>query len=391
MQIHSRRMLPYILMVSIAFIPGVLWGKGPTLKDPEKDLIRKTDRPENYETPIEDLNQEFTPSGKFFVRSHLPNAVETPESEWAIELKGDGFEKPVKLSLRQIKKEFDSVEINAVALCAGNRRAKFEPRVQGVQWDIGAVGNGRWRGVRLKDILARAGVRDGTVEFAFDGADYPSLPGTADFIKSIPLARAMDDSTILAYELNGKPLPRSNGYPLRLVVPGWVASYWMKQVISIEALKSPSDNYWMRKAYRLEKGKFPAVDQGFKSQDIGTTTPISELIVNSIITSVRDGDRVAPGKKLVLKGFAWDGGHGIEKVDVSVDGGASWFPASLGPDLGSFSWRSFTHSFVPARGQAYRVMAKATNRKGQTQPADVTHNPPGYHNNSIHGVQVQAN
>jgi DMSO/TMAO reductase YedYZ molybdopterin-dependent catalytic subunit len=362
----------------------------PRPKNLERDLIRRSERPTNYETPIEDLNSLYTPANKLFVRSHLPNTATTPIEKWEIRIEGEGIEKPMKLSIEQLKNNFPAVEIPAVVMCAGNRRSEFQPRVTGVQWGKGAIGNGLWKGVRLKDILQKAGVKPSTIEVAFNGADFPSLPGTPDFIKSIPLTRALDDSTLLAYEYNGAPLPLDNGYPVRLVVPGWVATYWVKQVVEIHALTKPSDSFWMKKAYRIDKGKFPAVEKGFASQENETSAPITEMVVNSIITNLQDGQKLKVGREFRVQGFAWDGGRGIQKVEVSIDGGATWTDATLGAQPGPYSWRQFTHAFKPAKGHEYRILARATNGAAQTQPAASVANGPGYHNNSTYETMAVA-
>lgn len=356
-------------------------------KNLERDLIRLSDRPTNYETPIEDLNSLYTPAEKLFVRSHLPNSTaaeidSAKADEWEVSLEGEGFEKPLKLTLAQLKKEFSPVEVPAVVMCAGNRRSEFQPRVTGVQWGRGAIGNGRWKGVRLKDVLARAGVKRSVVEVAFNGADFPSLPATPDFIKSIPLSRAVDESTLLAYEYNGQPLPRENGWPVRLVVPGWVASYWMKEVVSIQALTKPSENFWMKKAYRIDKGRFAAVEKGFASQENEKTAPITEMVVNSMITSLKDGQKFPVGREVRVSGFAWDGGRGIRKVEVSVDGGKTWSPASLSEQPGPYSWRPFSHAFKPAKPGKFQIVSRASNGAGQTQPEAPVHNGAGYHHNA---------
>lgn len=357
-------------------------------KNLETDLIRQTDRPHNYETPIEELNTLYTPNNKFFVRSHLPNSTEVVEKKWEISIQGEGFEKPFKLSLAKLKKEFTAVEVSAVSMCAGNRRSEFNPRVPGVQWGKGAIGNGLWRGVRLKEVLQRAGINPKTIEIAFNGADFPTLPGTPDFVKSIPIERAMDESTLLAYELNGAPLPKGNGFPVRLIVPGWVASYWVKEVVSIEALTKPSDSFWMKKAYRIEKGKFPTVEKGFASQEDEKSVPISSLLINSLITNLKDGAKLKSGSEFNVQGFAWDGGRGIQKVEVSIDAGKNWSLATLGEQPGKYSWRPFSFKFSPNKGSEYQVMARATNDAGENQPTSPVHNPSGYHNNAIQSIHV---
>jgi hypothetical protein len=250
------------------------------------------------------------------------------------------------------------------------------------------MGNARWKGARLKDILARAGLRKDAVEIAFNGADSPPLEATPDFVKSIPAWKALDENTLVAYEMNGAPLPHWNGFPARIVVPGWTATYWMKQVISIRALSQPLSSFWMNTAYRIPKGKFPQIDR-FISQESETTTPITEMVVNSLITNLTDGQRLPAKSPVVVKGLAWDGGYGIRRVEVSVDEGRTWERAELGADLGRFSFRPWHYAFKPRSRGRVTVLARASNTQGSTQTDELIFNGPGYHNNVIQKVAIE--
>jgi DMSO/TMAO reductase YedYZ molybdopterin-dependent catalytic subunit len=353
----------------------------------KQPLIRRSYRPPNYETPLAHFEDAITPNDRFFVRWHLANIPEVSAAEWRLKIGGDGAATPFELTLEQLRQDFDPVEVVAVCQCSGNRRGLSDPHVPGVEWGAGAMGNARWKGARLKDILARAGLRKEAIEIAFDGADRPALEATPDFIKSIPAWRAMDDNTLVAYEMNGAPLPHWNGYPARIVVPGWTATYWMKQVVSIQALTQPLTSFWMNTAYRIPKGKFPLVDR-FVSQESETTTPITEILVNSLITSPTEGQRFRHGRPVTVRGIAWDAGYGIRRVDVSIDAGRSWQSADLGNDLGRFSFRPWQHSFVPAARGAVTVMARATNAQGATQVEELIFNNPGYHNNVVQKIGI---
>jgi hypothetical protein len=260
--------------------------------------------------------------------------------------------------------------------------------VQGIEWGYGAMGNARWKGVRLKDVLEKAGLKKEAVEVAFDGADKGAVEKTPDFIKSIPTWRALDDSTMLVWEMNGAPLPHWNGFPVRLIVPGWTGTYWVKHLTRIEARTQPQGGFWMNPAYRIPKGKFALIDR-FVTQETEANTPITEMVVNSLITNLADGAKVAGGQPVEVKGIAWDGGLGIQAVEVSVDGGQSWRPAELGEDLGRFSFRPWTYRFKPAAG-AQTVMVKATNRIGASQPLTAIFNPAGYHHNAIQTISITA-
>ena len=355
----------------------------------KRPLIKRTYRPPNYETPVEYFSEAFTPNDAFFVRYHLPNIPEVTREEWRLEIGGDAVERPVTLTYDDLTRGFEQVEMAALCLCSGNKRGLSDPHVPGIEWAFGAMGNARWKGVRLRDVLAKAGVKKEALEVAMNGADAPVLGSTPDFVKSIPAWKALDENTLLAFEMNGEPLPHWNGYPVRVVVPGWTATYWMKQVVSIQVLSQPLKGFWMNPAYRIPKGKFPLIDR-FVSQETELNTPITEMVVGSLITNLKAGQRLRLGQRAEVKGIAWDGGYGMQGVDVSVDGGRSWRPADLGKDLGRFSWRPWSHAFQANRKGIHTVMARATNRMGSSQTRDLIFNPAGYHNNVIQKIDVQV-
>jgi hypothetical protein len=251
------------------------------------------------------------------------------------------------------------------------------------------MGNAKWRGVRLKEVLAKAGIRKDAVEVVFDGADGPAIEKTPDFVKSVPVWKAMDENTLIAYEMNGAPLPHWNGYPARIVVPGWTATYWMKHVISINAISKPLSGFWMNPAYRIPKGKFPLVDR-FVTQETEANMPITETVVNSLMTSPSPGQKLRRGSVLEVSGIAWDGGYGINRVEVSIDGGHTWRTAELGQDHGRYSFRQFSFKFRPEKKGPVTVMAKATNRVGATQTFELIHNPAGYHHNVVQKVALEV-
>jgi DMSO/TMAO reductase YedYZ molybdopterin-dependent catalytic subunit len=355
-------------------------------KDP---LIKKTWRPPNFETPVSRFRDAFTPNAAFFVRYHLANIPEIDGRAWRLKISGDAANQPYELSLAQLRAEFEPVEMNALCLCSGNRRGLSDPHVPGIQWGHGAMGNARWRGVRLKDVLVRVGLKKEALEVVFDGADSGALTQTPDFIKSIPVWKALDENTILAYEMNGEPLPHWHGFPVRAVVPGWTATYWMKHLMSINAVAQPFKGFWMTTAYRIPKGRFPLVDR-FVSQEGETNTPITEMVVSSLIANLQDGQRIAANQPMEISGVAWDGGYGIEVVDVSIDGGRTWQSAQLGPDYGRYAWRQWRFTLAAPRPGAYVVMAKATNRLGASQTFQLVFNPAGYHNNVVERINIEA-
>jgi DMSO/TMAO reductase YedYZ molybdopterin-dependent catalytic subunit len=354
----------------------------------KKPLIKLSYRPPNYETPLEYFRTAITPNDAFFVRYHLSNIPEVDAKTWKIAVGGDGANGQTELTFDDLKR-MPAAEVVAVNLCSGNRRGLFQPHVPGVQWSYGAMGCARWKGARLKDVLDRVGLKKEAIEIVFDGADSGVTDKTPDFIKSIPAWKAVEDTTLIAYEMNGQPLPHLNGFPARLVVPGWTGTYWMKHVTSIMAATKPESGFWMNPAYRIPLGKFPLVAR-FTSQESATNTPITEMVVNSLITNPADGTKVTAGRPVIIGGIAWDGGYGIRVVEMSSDGGKTWAAATLGEDLGRFAFRTFSYSFSPNRRGKQTVMARATNTIGQSQTSELIHNPAGYHHNVFHGITLDV-
>ncbi|HVY07536.1 MAG TPA: molybdopterin-dependent oxidoreductase [Burkholderiales bacterium] len=352
-------------------------------------LIKKSFRPPNFETPLAYFNEAFTPNDAFFVRYHLAGIPEVDAAQWKLAIAGESVERPFELGLDTLKREFETVELAAVCMCSGNRRGLSQPHVPGVQWGQGAIGNAKWRGVRLRDLLSKAGIRKDAVEIVLAGADGPVLDKTPAFVKSLPVWKAMDENTLVAFEMNGERLPHWNGHPARLVVPGWTATYWTKHITSVSAVSQPFKGFWMNPAYRIPKGRFPIIDR-FVSQETEANTPITEMVVNSMITSPESGARIRSGKTATIAGVAWEAGYGIAAVEVSEDEGRSWQTARMGADLGRFSWRQWTHRFTPMRTGRHVVLARATNRAGTTQTSELIFNPAGYHNNVIQRIELEA-
>jgi DMSO/TMAO reductase YedYZ molybdopterin-dependent catalytic subunit len=351
----------------------------------KKPLIKLSYQPPNYETPIEYFHTAITPNDAFFVRYHLSNIPEVDAQTWTLSVGGDGANDQIDVSLADLK-AMPAVEIVAVNQCSGNRRGLFQPHVAGVQWGYGAMGCARWKGVRLKDLLDKVGLKKEAIEIVFGGADSPALDKTPGFIKSIPIWKAIEESTLVAYEMNGQPLPHFNGFPARIVVPGWTATYWMKHVTAIKAVTKPESGFWMSTAYRIPLGKFPVVSH-FASQEGAANTPITEILVNSLITSHPDGAVLKPGDTTVA-GVAWDGGYGIRAVELSTDDGKRWVAANLGEDLGRFAFRTFKFRLLAQQRGKHTVLARATNKIGQTQTNELIANPAGYHNNVMHCITL---
>lgn len=352
----------------------------------KKPLIRLADRGPNYEAPLEYFRTPITPNDEFFVRYHLSYIPEVDAKSYKIDVGGEGANGHTEITLDALKK-MPAYEVVAVNQCSGNRRGLSQPHVAGVEWGYGAMGCARWKGARLKDVLAMVGLKPEAIEIAFNGADGPVVDKTPDFIKSLPVWKAIDESTLIAYEMNGAPLPHFNGFPARLIVPGWTGTYWMKHLTSVTALTKPLGGFWMNPAYRIPVGKFPIVAR-FASQENATSTPITEMVINSLITSHRDGAKVKAGS-VTVSGLAWDAGYGIRALEVSTDDGKTWSEAKLGEDLGRFAFRPWSFDLNAQRGKV-TVMANAVNTIGQTQTATLIFNPAGYHNNVMQRLTLNA-
>lgn len=350
----------------------------------KKPLIKLSYRPPNYETPIQYFRTAITPNDAFFVRYHLSGIPEVDAKTWKVVVGGEGANGQAEFTLEDLKR-LPAAEVVAVNQCSGNRRGLFQPHVPGVEWGYGAMGCARWKGARLKDLLDKAGLKKEAIEIVLDGADSGVTDKTPDFIKSIPTWKAIEDTTLVAYEMNGAPLPHLNGFPARVIVPGWTGTYWMKHITSISAVTKPESRFWMNPAYRIPLGKFPLVAR-FTSQDTAANTPITEMVVNSLITDPTEGASVRMGRPVSIGGIAWDGGYGINRVEVSSDGGKTWVAATLGEDLGRYAFRTFSYSYSPKARGKQTVMARATNKIGQGQTTELILNPAGYHHNVIHSV-----
>ena len=349
----------------------------------KKPLLKLSYRPPNYETPIEYFRTAITPIDAFFVRYHHSLIPEVDVKTWKLAVGGEGANGETAFTLDDLKR-LPTAELVAVNLCSGNRRGLFQPHVPGVEWGYGAMGCARWKGARLKDLLDKVGLKKEAIEIVFDGADSGVTDKTPDFIKSIPTWKAIEETTLIAYEMNGAPLPHLHGFPARLILPGWTGTYWMKHVTSIKAVTKPEAGFWMKAAYRIPLGRFPLVAR-FTSQETAVNTPITEIVVNSLITNPVDGANVRMGP-ISVGGIAWDGGYGINTVEVSSDGGRTWTAATLGEDLGRFAFRTFSYTLSPKARGKQTVMARATNKIGQTQTSELIHNPAGYHHNVVHSV-----
>lgn len=374
-------------------------GEGVTLADGprplvaypgKRPLIRVTARPPHLETPFEVFDAgPITPNDAFFVRYHLANIpwdIDTRQFRLAVR---GAVRTPLSLSLDELKALGDHVEVVAVNQCSGNSRGYFAPRVFGAQLANGAMGNARWVGLPLRSVLQKAGVAAGASEVVFNGLDTPVLPSTPDFRKALDIDHALDGEPLLAWQMNGQALPVLNGYPLKLVVPGYFGTYWVKHVADIEVVSGPfegHDAYFMTSAYRVPDNDCLCVAPGTAAAQ---TRPISLLPVRSFITNVGEGAVLPARHAVTLKGIAFDGGSGIRTVEVSSDGGRTWRAAALGSDLGRYSFREWRLTTRFAAAGPATLSVRATNLRGEVQPMSAEWNPAGYRRHAVETITVR--
>ncbi len=352
----------------------------------KRPLIVLTTRPPQLETPFAVFNDGLiTPNDAFFVRYHNANVPTSIDGDaFRIEVKG-AVKTPLSLSVADLKKQFEPVEVVAVNQCSGNSRGFSQPRVGGGQLGHGAMGNARWRGVRLKDVLEKAGIQAGAKQVVCNGLDNAVTPQTPDFIKALDLDHALDGEMLLAFEMNGAELPMLNGYPLRLVVPGYFGTYWVKHINELTVVGETFDGFYMNPAYRVPDNASGCIEPGTKP---ASTVPISRFKIRSFITSLAEAAPLAPGKPVAVRGIAFDSGQGITEVHFSDDGGKTWQPAELGKELGKYSFREWTIAWTPKQAGAVELKSRAFNRIGETQPLEALWNPSGYLRNVVESVKV---
>ncbi len=362
------------------------FGEEYIFPEKSKKLIIHASRPPLLETPVEYLKELITPNDAVFVRWHLsgiPTYIDM--DEYRLKVYGN-VEKPTEFTINDLIAKFEKVEYVAFMQCSGNGRSFFNPSAPGVQWKWGAMANIKWTGVRLKDILDFVGVKSGTIDIAFNGLDVPPMPTTPDVVKAIKYEELFDD-IIVAYKMNDKPLPMLNGFPLRLIVPGWNASLWIKSLSEIIVLDKEFDGFWVKNAYRVPDNPCECINPGETPKH---TKPAHRLKTNSVILEPQDNKIVKVGEKVKLMGVAYSGGYSINQVLVSIDGGRSWVEASLGKDLGKYSWIQWFYEFTPRKKGDYKILVQAKNSIGESQPFNQLWNPSGYFYNVVQTITVKA-
>jgi DMSO/TMAO reductase YedYZ molybdopterin-dependent catalytic subunit len=369
-------------------LPGGPRERALTTAFPQKGtMILQRTRPPLLETPFEIFDRGvFTPNDQFYVRWHwavIPTEIDVDSFRLAV---NGHVDKALSLSLKDIVDGLPRVELAAVNQCSGNSRGFSQPAVPGAQWANGAMGNAKWMGVRLKDVLDRAGVKPGALQVRFAGLDQPVVDGAPTFMKSLALDHARDGEVMIAYAMNGEQLPLLNGFPLRLVVPGWYSTYWVKMLDRIEVLDTPDENFWTRNAYLIPDTPGANITPG---QTGVKMVPINRMVPRSFATNLKDGATLKAAASTLVRGIAFGGSTGVKAVDLSLDGGTSWRPTTLGNDEGKYSFRQWQTEIAPPAGPV-SVMVRCTNSDGLAQPKTMNWNPSGFMHNGIETLHLTA-
>ena len=391
----SRR--SFIVRGSTAFLlaPGVLSLFPELLEEvaaaaatqviPGKEkLIHHNIRPKNLEARPDQLNTWITPVELHYVRDHYP----TPQidvNKFRLRIEGE-VARPLSLSMSDLR-QFEEISHVVTLECAGNGRGLIRPKVRGNQWTYGAVATARWTGVRMADVLRKAGVKSNGMHVVMDGADAPTKPGKSDFTRSIPIGKALDPNTMLAYKMYGKPIPPIHGFPLRAIIPSWIGSANVKFLSLLRPQSESFKGRYMTSAYRVPKEPLVPgnkLGKAWKEKTVGLTG----LKVKSIIAFPAEGNNLKTGFVSVI-GLAWAGESQITRVDVSTDGGKSWVPARLVGEKARYAWRMWEYAW-DAKPGSHTLLARAADSAGRVQPLKQLWNDKGYGNNQVHAVKVKV-
>ena len=348
----------------------------------EEDMIVRSARFLDLETPPEFLTSWITPVPHFFVRNHMHAPSTLDPDAWRLTVGGE-VGKPLSLSLRDLAKVEKHTVINTLE-CAGNGRGFQQPHVPGIQWQKGAVGTARFTGPRLRDLLQRAGVKPTGKHVMFRGLD--EVPGKVPpFIRSIPIEKATDGDTLIATHMNDAPLSKHHGFPARSLVPGWIGAASCKWLSEIKVLDREFDGNFMKPGYRFPNQPGKPGDPVNPDE----THVITTLSVKSVIATPVDGSTLK-SRSIHIQGVAWAGEADIARVEISTDSGATWKPAQLGREQSKYAWRLWTYPWKAPKAGDYTLMARATDSQSRTQPETAVWNPNGYLYNAIDQVKIHV-
>lgn len=373
--------------------PNPYWNSvGEFATYPQKaPLLLLSDRPVQLETPRGYFLNSITPNEAFFVRWHLegiPNEVDL--STWRLRVEGN-VNKAIEFSFADMVSKFKAVTYAAVNQCSGNSRTRFQPRVPGGQWGNGAMGCAQWTGVRFREILEMAGVKNGSVQVQMEGLERGKGPEgmpSYEFKKSLDLNNSVLDECIVAYAMNGEPLPMLNGFPVRLIVPGYFATYWVKCLSWIRVLEKPDDGYWMNPAYRIpDTPGGNTTPEDVKAGKV-KMIPINRMPVRSFIITPDSATKIPAGLPVTVRGTSFSGYGRIVKVEFSDAAHGGWRNAKLGEDLGPWAFRTWEIPWAPERAGRYQIAVRATDEKGNVQPEEGVWNAGGYLWNKIEREEI---
>jgi DMSO/TMAO reductase YedYZ molybdopterin-dependent catalytic subunit len=374
----NRRQI-FAAMLAAAAARRVIAADEGTAIPGKRPMILHNDRPEDLETPVRYFDSWITPLDAFFLRQHLPRPAQIAPADYRLKINGL-VGKEVTLTLADLEK-LPQQTVPATLECTGNGRAFYTPKVPGIQWGRGAVGNAEWSGPRLSDVLKLAGL-DAKAKFVeIDGADN-GVAQTPDFVRSMPMEKALHPATLLALKMNGES-PQIHGFPARLIVPGWDGTSWVKWVVRLTATPALSGGFFMNPGYRYPKFPVPPGTPA-KPDELEV---IESMPVKSTLTAPEDGAKLSFGP-VTIRGFAWAGENAIERVEVSTQGGLKWAPAQLSSQKLPFAWRLFTYNWMPKAPGYHTIMARAVDTAGNEQPIVPPWNPSGYLWNGIDRIGV---
>jgi DMSO/TMAO reductase YedYZ molybdopterin-dependent catalytic subunit len=378
----SRRGI-FAAALAAAAVRRVRGADDPVVIPGKRSMILHNDQPEDLEAPLAYLNTWITPVDSFFVRQHIPRPAPIDPDAYRLAINGM-VSKPVELTLADLRK-LPQYTVPATLECTGNGRAFYTPKVPGIQWGRGAVGNAEWRGPRLSDVLKLAGVSQSAAHLEIDGADT-GVASTPDFVRSMPMPKALHPATLLALSMNGET-PAIHGFPVRLIVPGWDGTSWVKWITRLTPSDKLSTGFFMNPGYRFPKYNLPPGTPARPAE----LEIIQGMPVKSSITVPEDQAKTA-ASGTTIRGIAWAGEHAVERVEVSTDGGSHWRDAELSQPKLNFAWRLWQVEWKPTEPGYYTILSRATDSAGRVQPFVPAWNPSGYLWNGIDrvGVTVEA-
>ncbi|PLY11153.1 MAG: molybdopterin containing oxidoreductase [Arcobacter sp.] len=385
--------IPFASKMPGGLIPAALADTNEPFSIPGKDgLVYLNDRPVNAETPPHLLDDKFTPGKHFFIRNNgiPPKMKDIDFDTWTLEIAGESCLNPQTFTLPELKAKFKHYTYAIQLECGGNGRSEYNPPAKGNQWTTGAVGCGRWTGIRLRDVLQAVGIKDDAVYIGYYGKDthLSGDPSKDPISRGVPMDKALKDETLIAWEYEGEDIPYYNGYPLRLVAGGWPGSTSGKWLSKIVIRNKVHDGTKMGgQSYRVPCNP---VAPGTKVPDEDMCI-IESMPVKSLITYPKSGVTHKLGESFSFRGKAWAGEEEVKEMDISIDFGATWQKANLKKPVNRLAWQEWEASVKFPKKGYYEVWARATDSNGEAQPTIVPGwNPRGYLNNSCHRIAIQV-